>query len=291
MKKVKITLLGLLILFVAIITAGSVGAAGIGLVRPLDSDDWVLKVDPISGEHFAIANPQNEDFEYIASMLSSVAKVDAEKTAESIKETVTETIKETEVTIQEKTSEAQTNLDQKSNSASLIIQTASLTTSPFNQERYMIPIINISFPENESTIPATDDRMRTAFTILPSSDKPNQFIVQPVAAFYDADNNLIVLCVMENHSNREIMLNGFYSIQFGNEERISARGIPTEFETPVRLSPSTSGSRKTVELQNGIPNMCFLVIVFAPGAYDNSLDLQDWKDLSGSYEPLTVSAG
>lgn len=290
MKKVKITLFGLLIIFVAIVTAYCVEAAGIALVRPLDSDDWVLKVDPISGEHFAIANPQNEDFEYLASMLASVAKVDAEKTAESIKKAVSETIKGTQTTIQEKASEAYTDLDQKSNSASLILQTAGLTISPFNQERNMIPIVNISFPENESAIPAADDRMRTVFTILPSSDKPNRFVVQPVAAFYDTDDNLVVLCVMENRSNQEIILKGFYSIQFGNEERISARGIPTEFETPIRLSPIASGSRKTAKLQNGIPNMCFLVIVFAPGAYDSSLDLRDWKDLSGSYEPLTVSA-
>lgn len=283
MRKLKFALLFLAAMVLSIVSAVAVNATGIALYYPYDADVLRLKVEPISGEHFGIDNPQDESLDYIVSKLIPVMQRDREKTTSMINGMTEQSIHK----VRTKAVDIEDTVNKKSNSAKLIIQTAGLTVNPVNQERHQIPMISVTFPGNNETV--TEDKIsdRTKFAILPSTNKANQFVVQPVAAFYDDKNNLVILCVMENRSDQEKVLKGFYTIQFGNNENISARGIPTEFESPIKLSSGTAGNFNVAKLKNGIPNMCFLVISFSPGSYDNSLSLRDWKELSGSYEPIT----
>lgn len=283
MRKIKFALLLLAAIVLSVVSAVAVNATGIALYYPIDSDALWLKVDPISGEHFGIDNPQDKSLDYILSELVSVFQRDREKTANEIKGMAAQSMHK----VQTKAADIQDTVNKKSNSANLILQTAGLTANPGNQDRNQIPMITVTFPGNSETAAEENTTDRTKFTILPSTNKANQFVVQPVAAFYDDKNNLVILCVMENRSDQEKELKGFYTIQFGNNENISARGIPTEFESPIKLSSGTAGDFNVAQLKNGIPNMCFLVISFSPGSYDNSLSLRDWKELSGSYEPIT----
>lgn len=283
MRKMKFALLLLAAMILSVVSAVAVNATGIALYYPYDTDVLRLKVEPISGEHFAIDNPQDESLDYIVSELTPVIQRDREKTTRVIEGIAEQSIHK----VQANLADVQDTVNKKSNSAKLIIQTAGLTVNPGNQERNQIPMITVTFPGNSEASAEENTTDRTKFTILPSTNKANQFVVQPVAAFYDDKNNLVILCVMENRSDQEKELKGFYTIQFGNNENISARGIPTEFDYPIRLSPGATGNLNVARLKDGIPNMCFLVISFSPGSYDNSLSLRDWKELSGSYEPIT----
>lgn len=183
-------------------------------------------------------------------------------------------------------------LNRRKDAVSQLLQIAALTYSSDNVERGVVPTARISLSGTKIPDEAFPQGLRHAelsdvfvFPITFRKQSGVKFTLRPFMAFYDSRDYLVILCVLQNQTNRKIKVKGTYSIQFGSGRKIIARGIPAKFDTPVTLSPTSGKGTPTPELNDGHLNMCFARFIFGPGTYDKNTDFNTITRLTGSFEP------
>lgn len=200
------------------------------------------------------------------------------------------------VDVQQDVDDTTSQIPEWTTSVSQVLQTAMLTANPVNSEWLRIPNAEISRSEQtESTASPLADwitsspRKRTIFVSLPDFQQ-DTLVLAPFLVYPDLQNNLVIWCILQNQSPEEKVVKGFYSVQFSSSGQVVARGFPSEFSRPIRLSPGTAGTESRAALTQRVPNRCFVRFTFAPGTYDSTIDLGKADTLNGSCEWMLEKA-
>lgn len=169
-----------------------------------------------------------------------------------------------------------------------ILKTAYITQSPNNSEKNIIPEIRITNSDQAQLIKNAQSSA-PEFTFLNiSNNLTNAFNVDPFLAYKNNKNELIVWGVLRNNTKKNAVVNAIPHIELFANGKLLASGNATPFETPMKMSPYQV--KVNTGIYDGLPDKCFIKMVFEPGAYDGTADISNLDNLSCSYtldyEPL-----
>lgn len=164
-------------------------------------------------------------------------------------------------------------------------KTAAITVNPQNSERNQVPTIRIT----GKTYPVSPKRSNASrlteptYTLLTINvNNGNKIPMDTFLAYKDKDDNLVVWGILANDNSNKIQVSGLSSIQLTTKDKVLAEGTPTQFETPMILSPRRVGETSS-GVKNGYPDRCFIKLVFEPGTYDNNIDISELDNLNSTY--------
>lgn len=157
---------------------------------------------------------------------------------------------------------------------SLAVKTALATINPQNSAKNKVTHLNISSPP--STVPTTKTSTKNGdnYTILAiRNDNRGKININIFFIYKDQQNNLVAVGILRNESGQKLQIDGIPSIQLTENGKKFASGTPSGFETPVKLAPHEA--KVNTGVTDGLPTMCFIKMTFAPGTYDDSVDISN----------------
>lgn len=170
-----------------------------------------------------------------------------------------------------------------------LIKTSVVTASPENTERFIVPTVQIQNPSAVFSQPSSKfsgGSFQDNFVILSNptdSGLSNQVVIQPLFAYKNQNDELVLIGNMENYTTNLVIVDGVSYIGLTNKGKSIGSGNASKmFETPMKLSTKPpTGINKGV--YNGLPNICYIVITFEPGTYDETIKVSDLDDLEMLY--------
>lgn len=152
-----------------------------------------------------------------------------------------------------------------------VIKAASISINPRNSERNLAPSISVSGP---STYNRNSQSTKPSYSFLSiRNDKKGKVNINLFLIYEDRQNNLVALGLLRNESGQKIQIDGISSIQLTTNGKELAGGTPSKFEVPVQLAPHEA--KVNTGVTDGLPTMCFIKMTFAPGTYDDSIDISN----------------
>lgn len=161
-----------------------------------------------------------------------------------------------------------------SSTVAYVQKTAIMTVSPQNAERNLIPSVLVKGSDSTSQKAISKAPFTSNFNILTIRDDSRGKVNINIFLIYkDTHNNLEAVGILRNESGQKLQIDGIHAVQLTSNGKEIAGGNPSKFATPIQLSPHVA------ELNNGfhdgLPTMCFIKMTFAPGTYDDSIDISN----------------
>lgn len=168
-----------------------------------------------------------------------------------------------------------------------IIKGTMVTTNPQNSESNTI--IKLRLPSQENDNQSTNSSQLSlpqlnSFSIIASPSnfgQKNTISLEPLIAYKNNADDLVVLGFFENNGDTNIELRGISYIELSSDGNPIASGEPVNIGTPMKFSTNPEGINLGV--YDGLPNMCFVKITFEPGAYDETLDVSQLDHVGMTY--------
>lgn len=160
-------------------------------------------------------------------------------------------------------------------------KTALVTVNPSNTERNRIISIKVSNPVNFPTTEKTDKNSQICVLSAPTFNY-NAISIDPKIVYVNRNHEMVVAGTLMNYSDRDIDLRGIPDIQLNENGKIVANGNTANFEEPMKMSHSRKKQVNT-GVHDGLPSMCFIIIVFEPGTYDDTVDISSLNNLECNY--------
>ncbi len=107
--------------------------------------------------------------------------------------------------------------------------------------------------------------------------------VDPIYAWKDNNNNLVLLSRISNESPSKVSLEAIDYVQLTQGGNVIAEGESGDFDQPMILSSKDTTKKVNLGVTDGYPNQCFLVTKFTPGSYDPSIDVGDMGQIVMTY--------
>lgn len=152
-----------------------------------------------------------------------------------------------------------------------VIKTTGMTLSPNNSERYMVPSITVGGSSADKTNPRLSNLDYSIFALR--TDNKGKVNINVLLIYQDPQGNLVALGLLRNTSGQKLQIDNIPSIQLTANGKELASGTPSKLETPVRLAPHED--KADLGITDGLPTMCFIKMTFAPGTYDDSIDISN----------------
>lgn len=162
-----------------------------------------------------------------------------------------------------------------------IIKTVYITGNFRNIERNVIPTIYISSSENLLFSESTPEQSKQ-YTFLSISDNlSNAINIDPFFAYKNNNNELVFLGIIRNNTGKNAMINAVPHIEITSNGKLLASGYAAPFQQPMKMSPYHVEVNSGIS--DGLPDKCFIKMVFKPGTYDESVDISTLDHIGCSY--------
>lgn len=158
------------------------------------------------------------------------------------------------------------------------------TLNPQNMERNQIISVKVNSLPGEREEPVSEAQKRHGIEISMLTTPlfySNPINIDPMFIMKTPQDDLVVLGVVKNFSGKNVVINAIPGIELVANNKILANGTTSGFEAPMKLSYYQQKVNSGV--YDGLPTQCFIVIVFAPGTYDDTVDISSLNNLECNY--------
>lgn len=161
-----------------------------------------------------------------------------------------------------------------STAISHILKTALITINPENTEHYMVPVARIGTA-------SPDFPVRSASFLTMPNNSGNRISIDFFLIYQTNREELVLLGILRNQSQNRVEVKGISEIELTADGEKIASGIPSSFETPIKLAPYQA--QLNTGVYDGLPTTCFVKLTFAPGNYNSSIDISNLDNVSCRY--------
>lgn len=162
-------------------------------------------------------------------------------------------------------------------------KTAIATVNPANSEQNRILSMKIDSPANYliSNYSSGNFSPQISLQSAPQFYK-NPINFDPMILFKNKNQELVVLGILQNYSGRDIEVRGLPEIQLSESGKIIAIGSLSNLEEPMKMSYYRE-NQINAGVYDGLPDQCFIILIFEPGTYDDTVDISSLDSLECNY--------
>lgn len=157
------------------------------------------------------------------------------------------------------------------------------TLNPKNTERNRMISIKVN-PSSINKLPASETQGRHGLEISMLTTPlfyHNAVNIDPMFIYKTPQDDLVILGVVKNFSGKNVAINSIPSIELVTNNKVLASGAPSGLDAPMKLSYYQQKVNSGV--YDGLPTQCFIVMVFEPGTYDDTVDISSLNNLECNY--------
>lgn len=157
------------------------------------------------------------------------------------------------------------------------------TVNPANSEQNRVLLAKINSP---TCYPITNQNKANSNSQINVLAAPmfnsTSISINPELVFISRNNELVVIGTVQNYTGRNIEIRGIPYLELKEQEKTIASGNAADFEETMKMSYYRS-KQVNSGVYDGLPDQCFIIMVFAPGTYDDTVDISSLDSLECNY--------
>lgn len=162
-----------------------------------------------------------------------------------------------------------------------VIKTTAIMVNPKNSEQNRTLTMNVAHSDKKWESVSKNGKVLAISLLSSGRSSEKKMDLYPFLAYQNTNNELVVLATVTNNTDSKVQLTGIPYIELLSGGKAFASGNAESFDTPMTFAPR---SRKGgTGIYDGLPDRCFLRITFAPGTYDNNIDISNLDNVNSVY--------